>query len=76
MNNANAEIRIIAGPTWFAGPRKWEVTVSFPAYSAKTARAVYKSMPDSFEHDGKTYHKAGFRVSDSKAWYRTQPEAL
>ncbi len=66
------EIRIIAGPTWFAGPAVWEITVSLPAYSAKTARKVYDGPPDCVEHDGRTYYKHGFRVSDSKVWYRTK----
>ena len=67
-----SEIRIIAGPTYFAGPAVWEITVSFPAYSAKTARKVYDGMPDCVEHDGRAYFKHGFKVADSKAWYRSK----
>lgn len=49
-----------------------EIVVSFPAQSGKTSYKLFASMPETLEHDGKTYYKAGCRVSDSTAWYRTR----
>lgn len=69
------EVRIIAGPKelyYRDGSDDrivWGFFVNLPVTSAKLANRAYKALPESVEHDGRTYCRCGMRASDCVAWY-------